>query len=280
MRILMKYLQEKSWMSELFFCPEKLFKLCLFCLQITPLSVSSRESNSRSYLLDPNCGFKGLRKFNSMQNQTRTYVWSQWWRSVKSLLCQIKMWTCPALPAALCHWLHWDDRAVAVSRSGSQTSSNSKIENKWFRHIQITVRLSSFHRSLSQTLRRKKMHCKKIKVLPFLKKFLLPSGASGSSLGASTPGCDGPIHPGAALRMRQPDLGTSELIRCKWLFDTKWLLLPSLTPVLNTQISANIIFACDTNSARLTAPITATVWVLPAINEGMLGTPLRHSQVL
>lgn len=152
---------EKSWMSELFVCPEKLFKLCLSCLQITPLSVSSRESNNKSYLRDPNCGFKGLHKFNSMQNQTRSNVCSQWWSLVKSLLCQIKIWSCPALPAALCHWLRWDDRAIAVSHSGSQTSSNSKIENKWSRNIQITVRLSSFHQNLSQTHWRKKVHCKK-----------------------------------------------------------------------------------------------------------------------
>lgn len=163
---------EKSWMSKLFVCPEKLFKLCLSCLQITPLSVSSRESSNKSYLRDPNCGFKGLHKFDSMQNQTRSNVCSQWWSLVKSLLCQIKIRSCPALPAALCHWLLWDDRAVAVSHSGSQTSSNSKIENKWSRNIQITVRLSSFHQNLFQTHWRKKMHCKKkSQFFPFWKNF-------------------------------------------------------------------------------------------------------------
>lgn len=165
--------------------------------------------------------------------------------------------------------------------------SNSKIENKLSRNIQISVRLFNFHRKQSQTHWRKKMPCQKSQLFIFLLDSLWikwwPLGPWPLVLFFLVPpSCYMENNEAAAtsswIRL---DFGTYQgLIRSRWLFDMKWLLLSSLTQVLSIQLSANTIFTCDTNSASLIAPITAMVWVLPDVNEGMLGTPLRRSQVL
>lgn len=119
----------------------------------------------------PKLWFQRTAEVQLYAKSDKACVCSQWWSLVKTLLCQIKIQSCPALPAALWHWLQWDDKAVTVSHSESQTSSNSKIENEWSRNTEITLRLSSFHQNQPQMHRRKKMHYQKSQFFLLWKNF-------------------------------------------------------------------------------------------------------------
>lgn len=97
------------------------------------------------------------------------------------------------------------------------------------------------------------------------KKNWILSGAADSP-GASIPRSEDPIPSDAFLQTHENevplssgwislDLGTSEMIRCKWLFNSKWLLLPSCTSVLQHTgtVCANTVCTSGIHSVHLKA---------------------------